>query len=84
MVSEDGGRQPPFSPIGVRHATIIQEDNASGNVMDPERVVPDSSASVPPRNVLHLWKDVAHIFDTQKQGTQTRIICRIFVLHFIF
>lgn len=70
MGSEDGGHQPPFSPIGIRHASTTQEDTTSGNVSDQERVtIVDSSPLVPPRNVQHLWRDVANLFDTQKQGT---------------
>ena len=69
MVSEDCGRNPPFSPIGIRHAAVVPDDAPSGNVGDMERVVFLSNASVPPRNVLHLWQDVANVYDTQKQGT---------------
>jgi len=67
MGSEDGGPQPPFSPIGIRHASVVQDDT-SGNVSEPERVIYVSSASVPPKLVLNLWKEVARVYDTQKQG----------------
>jgi len=63
MGSEDGGRQPPFSPIGSRH---VQEDSSAVN--GTERVAPVSSALVPPIQVIQLWKDVANVYETQKQG----------------
>jgi hypothetical protein len=62
---DNGGQQPPFSPIGTRYS---QGGNHPGSVSEPDRVAPVSSTSVPPRTVLQLWKDVAQVFDTQKQG----------------
>ncbi len=66
MGSEDSGRQPPFSPIGYRHESVVQEDCSSRN--GTERATQVSDPFVPPIQVIQLWKDVANVYETQKQG----------------
>jgi len=75
----------PHTALSVgQHVSFAPTDIRSERVT--KRVKHAPRASVPPKRILHRWKEIARVFDTQKKGMDVIVLMRSWCssLRFVF